>query len=326
MTTTDRMPNLNSLREATDRIGNTVVLGNAVSAGAVSAIAQIVAASVGSSRNTGDMSASSIATLTMYNGTFGIWSSFLSVIAAASLIGSGASTATGRLIGVPAALLTWGADAMLINIRVITATGTYTPTAGTAQVVVMALGGGGGGGSTPAQGAGVAASSGGGGAGAMAMGRITSGFSGVLVTVGAGGAGGASGGANAGTAGGNTSFGSVLIAGGGSGGASDSGGVVPRTAAGGVGGAASGTSSLFGSQAESGGQGYTVASHICNGEGGSSAYGCGARANNSSNGTAGQAGNGFGAGGSGASANQSTVSRVGGAGSDGMVIIYEYNA
>jgi hypothetical protein len=319
------MSDLNSRREITDRVGQTVILGNSIEDGAVSGIATVVAAAAGAAVGAVPISASAIATLDMYNGSFGIWAVYSNIQAAALLRQNGASIAASRFNDIAAGLLTWGADAVLLNIRVITATGTYTPTAGTVSVVVQCLGGGGGG-------AGVAATSannaigGGGGAGAMAIGRITSGFSGVTVTIGAAGAGGAAG-QNNGIAGGATTFGSVLSGGGGAGGTSAIG-TFPQGAGGGVGGSASGSASLFGARGADGHVGFAITASASNsGRGGDSAYGSGGPgqvAGNSSS-AIGNGGSGYGSGGGGALAAGTEIARVGGTGTQGICIIYEYN-
>lgn len=105
----------------------------------------------------------------------------------------------------------------LINVQVFIASGTYTPTSGTTSVVVEVIGAGGGGGGTAATGASTVAVSGGGGGGGYCRSRLTSGFAGAVITIGAPGAGGASGGGNGGAAG-TTSFGALLSATGGTGG------------------------------------------------------------------------------------------------------------
>jgi hypothetical protein len=114
----------------------------------------------------------------------------------------------------------------LIRIFMITAGGTYTPTAGTRALYVECTGGQGGGGGCPATTAN-ASTSGGGGGGAYAASWITTVAASYAVTIGAGGSGGAAG-ANAGGNAGDTLFGSVITAKGGLGG---SAGTAPGTAA-----------------------------------------------------------------------------------------------
>jgi len=87
---------------------------------------------------------------------------------------------------------TW-AIGSLIAVRMLTASGTYTPTAGTRAVYVECVGSGAGAGGCAAAGAGQGASGGGGGGGAYAASFLTSGFSGVAYTIGAAGAASAAG-------------------------------------------------------------------------------------------------------------------------------------
>ena len=81
----------------------------------------------------------------------------------------------------------------VITVQRFTSSGTYTPTPGTTGVIVELVGGGGSGGSCAAPPAAQGACAGGGSAGAFARARLTSGFAGVAVTVGAGGAAAAAG-------------------------------------------------------------------------------------------------------------------------------------
>lgn len=97
----------------------------------------------------------------------------------------------------------------LLNIVKMTASGTYTPTAGTKSIIVEAIGGGGASGNLTATGPNQNAVSAAGSNGAYAKASYTSGFSSVSVTIGAGGT-VAGGGAGSGGDGGATSFGSLL--------------------------------------------------------------------------------------------------------------------
>jgi hypothetical protein len=103
----------------------------------------------------------------------------------------------------------------LINIRYITASGTYTPTAGTNGVDVELVGGGAAGGGAIGPSSGFVSAGAGGGGGGWGRKRILTGFSGVSCTIGAGGTPvlGA-----AGNNGGATSFGGLITATGGTGG------------------------------------------------------------------------------------------------------------
>lgn len=107
----------------------------------------------------------------------------------------------------------------LIGVQVFSTPGAsvYTPTAGTNSVLVECVGGGGGGVGVPSVASGYKSGGSGGWGGSYAKSRYTSGFSGLTVTVGAGGAGGPSTGGH-GFVGGTTSFGSLISCPGGSGG------------------------------------------------------------------------------------------------------------
>ncbi|KVE08347.1 hypothetical protein [Burkholderia anthina] len=199
------------------------------------------------------------------------------------------------------------------------ASSTYTPLALTTSIEVEVLGGGGGGGGAASTGANQVSAGGGGGAGGYARKRIMGGFSGVTVTVGAGGT--APAGA-AGTSGGSSSFGPLVSATGGVGGT--------------LGAAASSTTnSLNGGSAGGGGSGGTIngvggmgqsafyALVPVSGKGGGSMYGEGAFP--VSNNSGGSSATSYGAGGSGGSLTQNAASpAAGGNGAGGLVIVREY--
>ncbi|MHA1161628.1 glycine-rich domain-containing protein [Enterobacter ludwigii] len=107
----------------------------------------------------------------------------------------------------------------LLGVKVITSSGTYTPTAGTKSIVVECQGGGGAGGGSTATTAGNSSVGSGGSEGCYGKSLFTNLSSSYSVTIGSGGV-GVSGGN--GGAGGASSFGSLLTAGGGLG-----GGVLP---------------------------------------------------------------------------------------------------
>lgn len=319
MTTTDRMSNLDSRREITDRTGQTVILGNSVGGAALSVIAEAVAGASGKSDVTSEMSASAMATLDMFNGSFGIWSSVLDVDTTASLIGAGASTVANRLTGAATGIFTWGADAVLVGIQVITSTQVYTPTSGTATIIFELVGGGGSGGGAQATAGGQFAAGGGGAAGGVCRHRMTSGFSGLTVTIGTGAAGVS--GSN-GSAGGNSTFGPCAANGGSGGVVGVAGGV--SGGLGGIGGGASG-GNISNTNGQAGFTGIGIASfpYLLSGMGGSNSLGAGGRfTGTSSNGEAGSV---YGGGGSGASNTDSAGAKTGGAGANGVCIIYEYN-
>ncbi|GLS03780.1 hypothetical protein GCM10007860_09250 [Chitiniphilus shinanonensis] len=150
--------------------------------------------------------------------------------ATTAFVQSAIAAATGRLIGVQ----------VFSN----PGTSTYTPTLGTTSVIVEVVGGGGGSGGLAATGAAQNAIAGCGGNGSYAKSRLTSGFSGVSVTVGAGGMGGSVG-TGSGGSGGTSSFGALVSCPGGGG--SIAGGAVsgPTNGSGGAGaGAPSGANIL----------------------------------------------------------------------------------
>lgn len=195
---------------------------------------------------------------------------------------------------------------LYLNTQTFTSSGSYTPSAGTSFIVVELVGGGGGGG---AAGTSSARGSGGGGGG-YARKKITSGFNGATVTVGAAGAGGVS--MGAGGAGGTSSFGALVSATGGAGGNAETTGYTNPT----NGGSGSGGDlNLYGDYAQLSGWGGV------SGKGGNSFFGEGAKPQ-AINGVAGLVGVGYGAGGSAAIGNGSMWN--GGAGTAGIVIIHEY--
>lgn len=208
----------------------------------------------------------------------------------------------------------------LIGVRFLFSSGAYTPTPGTTSVEVTVVGGGGGGGGTAAMGASQFGAGGGGGSGGWATSYLTTGFSGVTATIGAGGAGGV-GGAN-GSVGGTSSFGAITADGG------DGGAFGVPTAGGscqvgGAGGAATGGNR---NNATGSGGGSAVAftnGNQLSGAGGSTPWGGGGASRNA-NTNPGRGGGGPGSGGGGAVGQSSAAAQNGGNGSSGVVIIREY--
>lgn len=219
----------------------------------------------------------------------------------------------------------------LINVQTFTSSGTYTPTTGTKFVIAEVLGGGGGGGSNAATPSSGAAAGAGGASGAYAICKHTPSGP-VSVVIGAGGAGGIATSAGAdGSTGGTTSYGAVSAPGGRGGPRGSAFNVFPTG-----GNVAQGSAAVTGTVIVSvpgtcGSYGILYSSSNATGGGGAnSIYGAGGIAitiNSGGTGTnKGADGVGYGAGGGGAvSVNVSTASSsVGGNGSPGIVIIWEY--
>lgn len=203
----------------------------------------------------------------------------------------------------------------LINIKYFTTAGasTYSPTAGTKFIIVQVTGGGGGGGGNR----GANNGAGGGGAGGTAIKKITSGFSGVTVTVGSAGSGAGAGGGSVGGTGGTSSFGALVSATGGAGGIGWEG-----TPFGGGGASGNGSSGDVNIRGGCGLNGCYLTGSISvsfSGQGGASFYGGGGNNRSYNDQGAGDTGKAYGSGGSGAYGNAG-----GGAGAAGLVIVYEY--
>ncbi|MGX9966059.1 glycine-rich domain-containing protein [Roseomonas sp. F4] len=209
----------------------------------------------------------------------------------------------------------------LIGVQVFSASGTYTPSAGTASVVVEAVGGGGGGGGAVISGSGNCAAALPGNAGAYGKGRYTSSFSGVTVTIGAGGTGGT--GASGGN-GGTTSFGALLSCPGGPGGGP---GAAEAGSASGGNGNTSGLPSganVVGAVGGLGGPtfGFSTGQVAFAGAGGSSHFGSGG-VGASANLTGGNAQT-PGSGGAGSFGQENSATLTGGNGAVGRVIVWEF--
>jgi len=213
----------------------------------------------------------------------------------------------------------------LLNVQIFTSSGAYTPTPGTNSVVAEAQGGGGAGGGAGASSASQTSNAPGGNAGSYGKGRYTSSFSGVTVTVGAGGTG------SAGAAGGNggtSSFGVLLSAPGGTGGTAYT---TLSTAATNINGTAAQSASTGGNIVNSvGGRGQpALSSQVAyggSGDGGKSAFGEGAPGKGIpvSGALAGNNAVSPGAGGSGGLSSNGSAAAAGGNGANGIVIVWEY--
>ncbi|WP_158781578.1 hypothetical protein [Pantoea sp. BAV 3049] len=214
--------------------------------------------------------------------------------------------AVGRLLGPP---------------KIFTASGNYTPTDGTKMIVVEVQGSGGGGGGSGTTGSSACSSGAGGGAGGYAMSLLTSGFSdGVAITVGSAGSGGSASPGN-GVSGGSVTFGSFITCTGGGGGVATSASP-PFSCAPGTPGTATGGNIV--NKSGSGGMSslFPSVNSGSAGAGGSSQLGTGGYATTVN--STGSAGTGYGAGGGGAFSSVSTSGKTGGAGSGGVVIVWEY--
>ncbi|QBO63883.1 tail fiber repeat protein [Escherichia phage vB_EcoM_Goslar] len=200
----------------------------------------------------------------------------------------------------------------LLNMRVFTSSGTYTPTQGTKRIRVTITGGGGGGGGCQAYSNSETFFGAGGGAGGTVISVITVTAASYSVIIGSGGSGGS--GATSGNGGGDSKFASLLTAPGGQG----AGKTTVTNTGGGYGGApATGDIRIPGGDG-SDGQAGTIAVGGC---GGASYWGGGGRAG------VGTAHNGLapGSGGGGAYDNSySGTAKPGGRGANGICIIEEF--
>ncbi|EMU1245144.1 phage tail protein [Escherichia coli] len=199
----------------------------------------------------------------------------------------------------------------LVNTRVFTSSGTYTPTPGTKRIRVTITGGGGGGGGCKAISNNETFFGAGGGAGGTVITTLILTKDSYPVTIGAGGAGGVS--ATNGLKGGDSSFGSVIAPGGEGGGKSG----VTNTNGGNGGVPSTGGINIIGGNGGDGQSGNIGVS----GEGGTSYWGGGGRAG-AGGGVSGKA---YGSGGGGAyDAGYSGTSMTGGKGAAGICIIEEF--
>ncbi|ELI9242623.1 TPA: phage tail protein [Escherichia coli] len=199
----------------------------------------------------------------------------------------------------------------LVNTRVFTSSGTYTPTPGTKRIRVTITGGGGGGGGCKAISNNETFFGAGGGAGGTIISIMTPTQNSYPVTIGAGGAGGVS--ATYGINGGNSVFASLIAPGGAGGGKSG----VTNTNGGNGGVPSTGDINIIGGCGGDGQSGNISVS----GEGGTSYWGGGGRAG-AGGGVSGKA---YGSGGGGAyDAGYSGTSMTGGKGAAGICIIEEF--
>ncbi|HIA3990432.1 TPA: tail fiber protein [Escherichia coli] len=199
----------------------------------------------------------------------------------------------------------------LVNTRVFTSSGTYTPTPGTKRIRVTITGGGGGGGGCKAISNNETFFGAGGGAGGTIISIMTPTQNSYPVTIGAGGAGGVS--ATYGINGGNSVFASLIAPGGAGGGKVG----ITNTNGGNGGVPSTGDIRITGGNGGDGQSGNISVS----GEGGTSYWGGGGRAG-AGGGVSGKA---YGSGGGGAyDAGYSGTSMTGGKGAAGICIIEEF--
>lgn len=244
--------------------------------------------------------------------------------------------AIGKLVSTQTTAGTWAALASKIlpvpllmarpfTIQVFTASGTYTKPTGLSQALVISTGGGGGGGGADVVTSGSAAAGGGAAAGTCIE-IFLAGEIGATetVTIGAAGAGGSIAGGN-GTAGGNTTFGSLHTA---TGGSLGSGAIGSSSSVSGAGGAAvaavNGLINISGAAGMSGNTPSTT--YVLSGAGGASIWGDGGQARmiGASSVVAGGTAVTYGSGGSGAVAHTVATGAVGGDGMTGICIVIEF--
>lgn len=233
------------------------------------------------------------------------------------------SPLSGRLLRTSVYAIVSGTQMVSVNGGAFTSTGgsTFTATAQTVAVEVEVLGAGGGSGGCAATGAGQVAVSTGGGAGAYARAWLSSGFTPVPVSVGAGGFAGPAGN-NMGGGGGASSFGSLVTAPGGAGGRGSTAMTSGITAGSGSSAAPSGGNlvTFVGATSSTGvvvGSGTLVPS-----SGGSSILGVGGAGPNTTSLV--NLSSGYGSGASGNNLSASTAAVPGGVGGSGCLIVREY--
>lgn len=207
----------------------------------------------------------------------------------------------------------------LLNTQLFTTSGIYTPTVGTRTIIIELLGGGGAGGGSAPTSSGQQASGSGGGSGGYVKARLTSGFSGQPITIGAGGTGVSN---SNGNPGGNTLFMSLTATGGGGGvtGAATTLAVTPE----GPGGIGSGG---FIAAAGAGGFPSIVYSSVLaqSGKGAGSYLYPGGGATGTVQPRDGYDATQYGCGGGGSNSAPSGAARKGGSGFQGVAIIWEYS-
>lgn len=291
-------PNNSGTAQATSRQGKVVLQAKAG-----------IAAATGSQTTPAvDAGYVALAVVTVANGQSTITAG--NIVAASSGQVLSTPISTGRLLGAP---------------RIFTSSTTYTPTPGTNSIIIEVQGGGGGGGAVPATSSSQYAVAGGGASGSYAKSLLTSGFSGVAITVGAGGAGGVAG-LNNGSQGGTSSFGALISCPGGFGGVSQAATANGSVSFGQVTGSQVNASggNIFNGSSNTASLGFGNSSGgFVSGSGCSSNFGGGGRGVVGSS-NPGVSAVSYGAGGGGAGNNASGSAQAGGNGAPGVVIIWEY--
>ena len=226
---------------------------------------------------------------------------------------------TGRLLRTTAYINVAGAlQSSIDGAAFSAASATFTALTSTQSVEVEVQGGGAQGGGAPATGAGQVSCGTGGGGGGYTRARLSTGFNGVTVVVGAGGTTGGNG--VSGQAGGSSSFGGSLSATGGSSGVANA----ARTADTQPTGGAAGGVGTGGYVTAAGGVGFSgiFSTSPVGGSGGTSLFGAGGPLVQGT--FSGNASQSYGAGGGGAALQQSNGAVAGGAGKSGIIIVKEF--
>jgi len=212
---------------------------------------------------------------------------------------------------------------VLINVRVFSSGTSYTPTSGTKSILIQLVGGGGGGGGVTGANNSIGAGAGGGSGSSLTKYLTGIGSGPYTYSIGSAGTGGANTGGTGG-AGGNTTItisATTYTAPGGSGGAGQTAGTAAAIIAGASGGSVATNGDINGA-GQPGINGFRLSGTVgSSGSGGSTVHGGGGSSRTSAG--SGNAGSGYGAGGGGALSTGNTA-QTGGAGTAGIIIIYEY--
>jgi hypothetical protein len=267
---------------------------------------------------------SGIASFTLYNKVTRQASAISAMIAAYIVQQTGQDALDDGTITTLLANFTAATKGSLLNVQTFSTVGTatYTPTTGTAYVIVEVQAGGGAGAGCPIAAGGAAGVPG--AAGAYGMGKYTSAFAGLTVTVGAAGV------AAAGTTGGNggaSSFGGLLTCPGGAGGTTSTNVAVQIT--GGQGSPASPTgANLISGQSDCGQMSLTTPGNpscAYGGGGGRTKFGGGGVGTTVNANGAAPSATSYGAGGAGTAAVGTSGTLTGGNGAQGVVYVWEFS-